>query len=58
MEILEQFFILSLNAEQLQKLTGNYIVSNAKIINELGLQKMSFIATEGFIKTIQSFDKK
>jgi nucleoside-diphosphate-sugar epimerase len=49
---------LPLNAERLQKLTENYIVSNAKLKTALGIKKMPVTAQEGFLKTIQSFKVK
>ena len=47
---------LPLNRERLRKLTENYVVSNAKIKNALGIEKMPVTAKEGLIKTIQSFE--
>lgn len=49
---------LPLNTERLQKLTENYLVSNAKLKEALGIEKMPVLASDGFIKTIQSFEKK
>jgi nucleoside-diphosphate-sugar epimerase len=49
---------LPLNDEKLQKLTENYIVSNMKLKKALRMEKMPVRATNGFIKTIQSFEKK
>jgi len=49
---------LPLNTERLQKLTENYVVSNAKLKNALGIEKMPVSAKEGFVKTIKSFDNK
>ena len=49
---------LPLNAERLQKLTENYVVSNTKLKKSLWIQKMPVSAKEGFIKTIQSFNDK
>ncbi|MDD4969995.1 MAG: NAD-dependent epimerase/dehydratase family protein [Paludibacter sp.] len=49
---------LPLNNERLNKLTENYIVSNDKLKNALGIKIMPVSAYDGFIKTIQSFDKK
>jgi nucleoside-diphosphate-sugar epimerase len=46
---------LPLNQERLQKLTENYIVSNEKIKEALGLSKLPLSAQEGLIKTIRSF---
>jgi len=49
---------LPLNDEKLQKLTENYVVSNMKLKKALKMDKMPVRATDGFIKTIQSFEKK
>jgi nucleoside-diphosphate-sugar epimerase len=46
---------LPLNPERLRKLTENYVVSNAKIKQALGIDKMPVCATEGLDKTIKSF---
>lgn len=46
---------LPLNTERLQKLTENYVVSNAKIKLALGIEKMPVSASEGLLKTIKSF---
>lgn len=45
---------LPLNTERLQKLTENYVVSNAKIKQALGVDKMPVRAEEGLRKTISS----
>ncbi len=45
---------LPFNKHRLNKLTENYIVSNAKIKKELGV-KLPVSAKRGFIKTIKSF---
>jgi len=45
---------LPLNTERLQKLTENYVVSNAKLKNTLEIDKMPVTAEEGFKKTIES----
>jgi len=47
---------LPLNPERLQKLTENYVVSNKKLKNALGIEKMPMTAREGIKKTIQSFE--
>lgn len=47
---------LPLNSFRLQKLTENYVVSNAKIKSALGIEKMPVWAKEGIEKTIKSFD--
>jgi nucleoside-diphosphate-sugar epimerase len=46
---------LPLNTERLQKLTENYVVSNAKIKKALGIERMPVSAKDGLIKTIKSF---
>jgi nucleoside-diphosphate-sugar epimerase len=46
---------LPLNTERLRKLTDNYVVSNRKIKQALGIDNMPVTAKEGFIKTIKSF---
>ena len=46
---------LPLNEERLRKLTENYVVSNKKIKEALGVEKMPFRAQEGLTKTIKSF---
>jgi len=46
---------LPLNSERLKKLTESYLVSNQKIKNALGIEKMSVSAKEGFKKTFGSF---
>ncbi|WP_455592438.1 NAD-dependent epimerase/dehydratase family protein [Bacteroides sp.] len=48
---------LPLNTERLRKLTENYVVSNAKIKQALGIDKMPIAAKEGLIKTIHSFEE-
>jgi nucleoside-diphosphate-sugar epimerase len=45
---------LPLNTERLQKLTENYVVSNAKLKKALGIEKMPVRAEEGLRKTISS----
>jgi len=45
---------LPLNEERLQKLTENYVVSNEKLVNELG-KPLPVSAEDGLIKTLQSF---
>ncbi len=47
---------LPLNKERLRKLTENYVVSNAKIKQALGIDKMPFSAQEGLQKTLDSFN--
>ena len=46
---------LPLNSERLKKLTENYIVSNAKLKKELGIENMRFSASEGLRYTLDSF---
>lgn len=46
---------LPLNTERLHKLTENYLVSNVKIKEALGIKKMPVRAEEGIVKTIRSF---
>jgi len=46
---------LQLNTERLQKLTENYVVSNAKIKQALGVDRMPVRAEDGLRKTIDSF---
>src|SRR5690606_24011680 len=48
---------LPLNSERLKKLTESYVVSNAKIKQALGIDKLPLTAKEGLIKTIRSFQK-
>ncbi len=46
---------LPLNSERLKKLTESYVVSNTKIKNALGIDKMPVSATEGITHTLKSF---
>jgi nucleoside-diphosphate-sugar epimerase len=46
---------LPLNKQRLQKLTENYVVSNEKIKNALGIEKMPVSARDGMRKTLKSF---
>jgi nucleoside-diphosphate-sugar epimerase len=48
---------LPLNAERLQKLTENYVSSNAKIKKALGVEKLPVRAKDGLRMTIKSFEK-
>ena len=48
---------LPLNSERLKKLTESYVVSNQKIKNALGIDKMPVTAEEGLKKTLESFQK-
>jgi nucleoside-diphosphate-sugar epimerase len=47
---------LPLNEERLKKLTENYVVSNSKLKNALGIKKMPVRAQDGLKKTIKNFD--
>lgn len=44
-----------LNSERVKKLTESYVVSNLKIKEALGIDKLPLTAEEGIIKTIKSF---
>ncbi len=48
---------LPLNKFRLQKLTENYVVSNRKIKDALGIDSMPTSAKDGLIKTFESFKK-
>lgn len=41
----------------MQKLTENYVVSNAKIKAALGIEQMPVRAKDGLIETIKNFEK-
>lgn len=49
------WFHLPLNPLRMQKLTENYVVSNEKIKNALGMKKMPVSAKDGLMATIKSF---
>ena len=49
---------LPLNPERLQKLTENYVSSNAKIKKALGVEQLPVRAKDGLKMTIKSFEKK
>lgn len=49
---------LPLNKERLRKLTENYVVSNQKIKNALGIDRMPVTTVEGMKKTLESFKLK
>lgn len=49
---------LPLNSFRLDKLTENYVVSNAKIKKALGVESMPTDACDGLTKTIQSFQNQ
>lgn len=46
---------LPLNSERLKKLTESYVVSNQKIKDALGIDKLPLTARDGMEKTIRSF---
>lgn len=48
---------LPLDPERLQKLTENYVSSNAKIKKALGIEKLPVRARDGLYKTIRSFEE-
>ena len=52
------FLSLPLNKERLRKLTENYVVSNQKIKNALGIDRMPVTTVEGMKKTLESFKLK
>ena len=49
---------LPLNTQRMQKLTENYVVSNAKIKAALGMNEMPVRAKDGLRETIKSFAGK
>ena len=49
------FIHLPLNTERLKKLTESYVVSNQKIKQALGVDKMPVTAIKGLQKTLESF---
>ena len=49
---------LPLNTQRMQKLTENYVVSNAKIKAALGMKEMPVRAKDGLKETIKSFAEK
>lgn len=49
---------LPLNPERLQKLTENYVSSNAKIKKALGVEEMPVNAREGLKRTLESFKRE
>ncbi len=48
---------LPLNSERLRKLTENYVSSNAKIKNALGMAQFPVSARDGLVRTLQSFEQ-
>lgn len=46
---------LPLNSIRLKKLTENYIVSNSKIKNSIGIEQLPITPEEGMKRTIESF---
>ncbi|MBZ0099753.1 MAG: NAD-dependent epimerase/dehydratase family protein [Taibaiella sp.] len=50
-------FNLPLNSERLQKLTENYVVSNARIKSALGIGALPVTARQGIARTISSFSQ-
>ncbi len=52
---LGDYLHLPLNSERLQKLTESYVVSNAKIKQNLGIKKMPVKVQQGLEKTIKGF---
>ena len=54
---LGDFLHFPLNSEKLKKLTESYVVSNAKIKTALKIKKLPLTASEGVLKTINSFKK-
>ena len=45
------------NTQRMQKLTENYVVSNAKIKAALGMKEMPVRAVDGLRETVKSFAK-
>lgn len=52
------FLKLPIDTDRLTKLTENFRVSNQKIKNALGIDKLPISAEKGLEKTIQSFLNK
>lgn len=50
-------FPIPLNSKRLRKLTSDLLVSNEKIKNALGIEKLPLTAKEGLKKTIRSFGR-
>ncbi|MNR52526.1 hypothetical protein D3C85_1723870 [compost metagenome] len=55
---LGDFIKFPLNSETIQKLTENYRVSNQKIKDAIGIEKLPITAQQGLEKTIKSFINK
>lgn len=55
---LGDFLQLPLNSERLKKLTESYVVSNQKIKNALGIEKMPVNAEAGIKNTLLSFRRR
>jgi nucleoside-diphosphate-sugar epimerase len=53
--VLGNIFNFPLNMERLRKLTENYIVSNRKIKEALGIKRLPLSTREGLINTVRSF---
>lgn len=49
---------LPMNTERLKKLTENYVVSNRKIKDALGITNLPISATEGLLYTVKAFSKE
>ncbi|SKB88881.1 Nucleoside-diphosphate-sugar epimerase [Sphingobacterium nematocida] len=49
---------IPLNSKRLKKMTSDLLVSNEKIKNALGIEKLPLTAKEGLEKTIRSFKEK
>ena len=52
------FIHLPLNTDRLEKLTENYVASNAKIKRALGIDSLPVKAHDGIRLTVESFSKK
>ncbi len=50
-------FNMPFNSDRLNKLTGTYIVSNSKLKNALGIDKLPVSSRDGLIRTFESFSK-
>jgi len=44
------------NSDRLQKLTENYVVSNGKMKQTIGIEKLPVNAKEGLLKTLKTFE--